>query len=134
FPRARRCGVWRFSSNVMFVLLFVGVVSAVWAQTTSTAITGVVIDSTGSVVPGATVTLTRIATGETRTATTNSEGIYSVPLIEPGEYRVHVELTGFKSTTISNVNVLLQQRARVDVKLEVGQLTQEVQVVAEARL
>ncbi len=64
----------------------------------------------------------------------NNEGLYTFPLIEPGGYRIVVELSGFKATTVSNINVQYQQRARVDVRLEVGELTQSVQVMAEARL
>src|SRR5262249_17284353 len=109
-------------------------VPALCAQTTSTEITGVITDSTGSIVQGAAVTLTRVATEETRKTSTNTDGVYSFPLIEPGEYKVRVELSGFKSTTVFNVNVLLQQRARVDITLEVGQLTQTVEVQSEGRL
>jgi len=108
--------------------------SAVHAQTSSTEVVGLVTDSTGAPVAGAEITLTRLATREVRRSTSNSEGNYAFPLIEPGEYNVVVSLTGFKTTTISNVNVLYQQRARVDVSLEVGELTQSVQVTAEARL
>ncbi len=104
------------------------------AQTSSTEIAGLVTDSTGSIVAGAEVTLTRIATGESRHAATNNDGLYSFPLIEPGEYKISVGFTGFKSTIVSNINVLYQQRARVDIKLELGELTQSVQVMAEARL
>jgi len=91
-------------------------------------------DPSGAPVPGAAVTLTRQATGETRRAVTNNEGLYSFPLIEPGDYRVNVAHTGFKSTSIANIAVLFQQRARVDVTLEVGELSQRVEVTAEARL
>ncbi|HWB98596.1 MAG TPA: carboxypeptidase regulatory-like domain-containing protein, partial [Bryobacteraceae bacterium] len=104
------------------------------AQTSSTEVSGLVTDASGAPVAGAGVTLTRLATGETRRAASNNEGIYAFPLIEPGEYKVDVALAGFKSTTISHINVLYQQRARVDVKLELGELAQRVEVSAEARL
>jgi hypothetical protein len=116
------------------VFHFVLCVAPLCAQTSSTEIGGLVTDSSGSVIGGAQVTLTRIATGEVRHASTNSDGLYAFPLIEPGEYKVAVELSGFKSTTVSSINVVYQQRARVDVKLEIGELTQSVQVTAEARL
>src|SRR6059036_937541 len=104
------------------------------AQTSSTEVVGTVTDPSGLIVSGAEVTLTRVDTGETRRALSNNEGIYIFPLIEPGEYRVDVRMSGFKATTVSSINVLYQQRARVDVALEVGQLTQVVEVKAEARL
>ena len=66
------------------------------AQTTSTEVVGAVYDSSGAAVAAADVTLTRIETGETRRAKTNSEGLYSFPLIEPGQYRVNVEMSASK--------------------------------------
>lgn len=85
-------------------------------------------------IAGAGVTLTRQETGEVRRATTNSEGLYTFPLIEPGTYRVNVEMSGFRATVVNDINVVLQQRARVDVTLEIGDLSQKVEVTAEARL
>src|SRR5579863_8052894 len=103
-------------------------------QTTSTEVTGIVSDASGLAVSGASVALTRIDTAETRTETTNQQGNYVFPLIEPSTYRLEVKAAGFKTTTINNLNVIFQQRARVDVKLELGQLTQTVEVTAQARL
>ena len=91
-------------------------------------------DPSGLVVSGAEVILTRQATGEVRNTKTNEDGIYLFPLVETGDYGVEVRMAGFKSMRISNIDVLFQQRARVNVTLEVGQLTQAVEVKAEARL
>ncbi len=104
------------------------------AQTTSTEILGLVTDATGAVVPGARVTITRVATGETRTVATNQAGEYGFPLVEIGLYRVHVEMPGFRSQTVTGLRVELQQKARVDFNLEVGQLTETVEVSASAVL
>jgi hypothetical protein len=104
------------------------------AQTTSTEVVGAVYDSSGAAVSGAEVTLTRVETGETRRARTTAEGLYSFPLIEPGQYSVNVQMPGFKATAVTGINVQLQQRARVDVVLDVGELSQRVEVTAEARL
>src|SRR5882672_12252783 len=92
------------------------------AQTTSTEILGLVTDPSGSVVPGARVIITRVATGQTRTVVTNQSGEYVFPLVEVGEYRVRVEVAGFRSQTVTGLRVELQQKARVDLTLEVGQL------------
>lgn len=105
-----------------------------WAQTTSTEILGVIKDTSGGIIPGAEVTLTRVQTGEARHTVTNEVGLYSFPLIDPGEYRIHVEMPGFKSHTISRVNVAFQQRARVDITLQVGEMTETVEVLASGRL
>jgi Carboxypeptidase regulatory-like domain len=122
------------SLRITLAVCFAVCVSPLYAQTSSTEIGGLVTDTSESVIAGAEVTLTRVATAEVRRATTNTDGLYAFPLIEPGEYKVAVEVTGFKTTTISSINVVYQQRARVDVKLEVGEITQSVQVTAEARL
>src|SRR6266851_7507789 len=101
-------------------------------QTTSTEILGLVTDSTGAAVPAARVTITRVSTGETRNARTNGAGEYSFPLIEIGDYHVRVEMAGFKSQTISGLHVELQQKARIDFALEVGQATEVIEVHATA--
>jgi len=103
-------------------------------QTTSTEVTGIVTDSSGLPIYGAIVTLTRIDTGEVWHEQTNPSGVYVFPLIDPSSYRIDVQASRFKTTTVNHLNVIFQQRARVDVTLEIGQLTQTVEVTAEARL
>lgn len=100
------------------------------AQTTSTEVLGTVSDATGAIVPGAKVTLRRVQTGQTRVATTDASGNYSFPLIEIGDYTVAVEMAGFKAQTKTGVHVEYQQKARVNVLLEVGSATESVEVVA----
>src|SRR5207245_9791501 len=101
-------------------------------QTTSTEVLGLVTDSTNAAVPGAAVTITRLATGEKRRAITNQAGEYSFPLIEIGDYRVQVEMSGFKSATVPRLHVELRQKARMDFTLELGQLSEIVEVRANA--
>jgi outer membrane receptor protein involved in Fe transport len=105
---------------------------ALLGQTSSTEILGLVTDSSGAVVPGAKVTITRTATGESRSAVTNQDGEYTFPLIDIGEYRVHVEMPGFRSQTVTGLRVELQQKARVDFRLEVGALSESVEVAAQS--
>ena len=90
------------------------------AQTTSTEVLGTVADSTGAVIPKARVTLLRVSTGERRQTVTDGNGNYSFPLIEIGDYTVTVAMEGFKTQTEKGITVELQQKARVDVRLEVG--------------
>src|SRR5436190_2717332 len=100
------------------------------AQTTATEILGVVTDSSGSVVAGAKITITRIATGQRLERTTNQAGEYTFPLIEIGEYTLRAEMQGFRSQSVTGLKVETQQKARVDVILEVGAVTETVEVVA----
>jgi Carboxypeptidase regulatory-like domain len=74
---------------------------SLFGQTSSTEVLGTVTDSSGLVVSGAAVILTRQATGEVRNTKTNEDGIYLFPLVETGNYGVEVRMAGFKSTKIS---------------------------------
>ncbi len=114
---------------VLAALLFCA--ASLQAQTTSTEVLGTVTDATGAVVPGAEVTLLRIATGEKRQTKTDSGGNYSFPLIEIGDYTVTVSLTGFKTQTQTGINVAYQQKARVNVVLDVGATSERVEVQAQ---
>jgi outer membrane receptor protein involved in Fe transport len=105
---------------------------AIQSQTTSTEILGLVIDPTGAVTPGAQVTITRLATGETRSARTNHAGEYIFRLIEIGEYTVRCEMQGFKTETVTGLRVQIQQKARVDFTLQVGAVSDTVEVQASA--
>ncbi len=80
----RSAGLMRAALVVCFALCLI----PLSAQTSSTEIGGLATDGTGSVIAGAGVTLTRTATAETRHATTNADGLYAFPLIEPGEYKL----------------------------------------------
>ena len=100
------------------------------AQTVSTEILGLVTDSTGAVIPSATIKIKRQATGDVRTATTNESGSYIFPLIEIGQYEVSCSATGFKTEVVRNVTVELQQQARIDFHLQVGERAEVVEVTA----
>ena len=95
---------------------------------TSAEIAGLVTDPTGAAVSGASVTVTNKATGATRRVTTNSEGLYSFPSLPPGTYELKVEQTGFKISLNDNVRLEVQQAARLDVAMEVGQVGETVTI------
>ncbi|MEO8131628.1 MAG: TonB-dependent receptor, partial [Bryobacteraceae bacterium] len=105
-------------------------VASLLSQTTSTEVLGTVSDTTDAVVPSAKVTLLRVQTGEQRTAVTDNNGNYSFPLIEIGDYRISVAKEGFKSQVKTGVHVEYQQKARVNVQIEVGATTDRVEVIA----
>src|SRR3989442_13152202 len=85
------------------------------AQTRGT-IPGEVKDSTGAVVPGATVTVVNKATNATRTTSSNAVGLYDFPALQPGSYTIKTELDGFKTAT-SHLELQVQRTARVDCRL-----------------
>jgi hypothetical protein len=109
-----------------FVLLL-ALPFAVLAQDAG-AITGTVRDSSGAVVPGAEVKLTSAAIGITRTTTTNGDGEYLAAALPPGVYDMSVTAQGFKVFQAKKIIVQVAQKARVDVKLEVGQVSENVVV------
>jgi hypothetical protein len=97
-------------------------------------ITGRVADASGAGVPGATITLTSVATNGVRTTDTTAAGDYTFPSVAPGFYNVKTEHMGFKAGTSNNVEVQVQQTVRLDVSLVVGQVSESVEVSAQADL
>ena len=108
-------------------------VPAAGAQSGTAAITGRVTDQQGAVVPGATVTLKSRATGTVRSLPTNESGVYQATSLPPGHYEMKVELPGFKSVTLENVELRVDTTSKMaDVKLELGNLAESVTVNAES--
>src|SRR5579862_1081141 len=104
------------------------------AQTIVTGeLAGTVTDPSGAPIPNITVTAKSIAYGATRTATTNQQGEYHLPLLRPGSYTLSAEAPGFAKTQM-NATVSLGQVSTIGIKLEVGTVSQAVDVTAEAPL
>ena len=97
-------------------------------------ITGVVTDSTGAIVANATVTVTNPDTNLTRRVTTNSSGNYSFPALLPGIYNVRAEVQGFQAEIRANVELQVQQTARIDFQLRVGAVSETIEVTGGAPL
>jgi hypothetical protein len=104
------------------------------AQTDRANLTGTVTDQSGALVPNASVTAVHIATNATRTATANASGEYVFPQLVVGEYRLRAEAPGFKASVNSGIVLTPGATARADIKLEVGQVSESVQVSAQAAL
>ena len=104
------------------------------AQFDAATVLGSVRDSTGAVVPGATVTLKNVSTGITATAVTDAEGSYQFFNVRIGTYTVRAELQGFSVAEADNVAVTVNARQRVDLTLKVGSLGETVTVEGAARL
>jgi hypothetical protein len=95
------------------------------------SITGEVRDPSGAVMPNASVTATNVATSVSRATATNDSGVYNFPDLNPATYQVKVSAPGFQTTT-STVEIQVQQTARVDITLTVGQSSQTIEVSALA--
>src|SRR5436309_11903210 len=95
---------------------------------------GAVRDPGGAVIPGAEVALVNEATNVSRSTVTNEVGEYNFSSVAPGTYRIRVSTAGFKAYEQSGVNIGTQQFITLDVKLEVGAVSEQIQVIADASL
>src|SRR5262245_6470446 len=98
------------------------------------SISGIVTDATGAVIAGARVTVTDVERNTVFTAASNETGLYVVPRLPIGRYRIVVEKTGFRTHSIRDFSLAAEQRAAVDVSLAVGAEAVEVTVTAAAQL
>jgi hypothetical protein len=122
----------RCRSQITFVaFVVIAFAGALRAQGTAD-IVGTVTDNTGAVVPKAKVTVKNLDTSLTRTTETNSSGDYAFPLLPVGNYSVTVELSGFKTFTNPQLTLATGDRARVDAQMQVGEISQSVEVAAQA--
>ena len=94
-------------------------------------ITGVVKDEVGASVPGTRVVATNVGTNFNFEAVSNQDGSYVIRALPAGNYRIEVGSTGFKTTTLTDINVRVSEEIRVDVTLSVGALSEQVYVSAE---
>ncbi len=118
----------------MFALTLTLLTQQTHAQAVYGSVSGVITDSTGAVVPGATVTITSNDRKTVDTVTTNSDGYYQKDRLLPGSYTVKIEKEGFKSGVSSDVTVSLDTQTKNDIKLETGQVTEVVTVQADSQL
>jgi len=103
-----------------------------WAQEVTASITGTVTDPTGAAIVGAAVTAKSVERGLTYTTATNDSGIYRIAQLPIGSYELKVEKPGFASVAYPAFVLTLNQVARIDVPLKVGQVTQTVEVTGAA--
>ncbi|MFN7929499.1 MAG: carboxypeptidase-like regulatory domain-containing protein [Blastocatellia bacterium] len=120
--------------TLLFGVLVLLAAPTLFAQAVSGTLLGAVTDPSGAAVPNAKITYTHPATGLTRSIMTDEGGEYIAPNLPPGLYNIVVEANGFKKTTLPNVQVGVDQKARVDVKLEVGGANETVEVQGGAAL
>jgi hypothetical protein len=104
------------------------------AQQDAATLVGEVSDGLGEVVPGATVTVTNIATAIEFSTQTNERGLYTLSGLRPGEYSVSIELPGFNRFVRSGVTLQVAQVARLDASLQAGSIAETVEVVGATPL
>lgn len=116
-----------------YLLLVVLTVASALAQT-SASFRGAITDSSGASVPGARIEVKNEETGLERKAVTNDSGFYIVPALPVGRYSITVEANGFKRKTFTGLVLEVNQEARIDLALEVGQVTESVTVAGSQAL
>jgi hypothetical protein len=121
-------------SHYKFILFALIAVLPLGAQQGRGSIGGTVTDSTGGAVPGASVQVVNTGTNLTFPTVTNEEGRYEAPSLAVGGYSVSVEKTGFKRVNRTGITLQVDQHAQVDVRLEVGQTSESIEVKGEAQL
>jgi hypothetical protein len=104
------------------------------AQQTTASLLGNVSDSTGAVVAGVTIQVTNLSTNIKREASTDSAGTYSIPYLPAGSYRITVTHQGFQTQSADNVTLQVDQTARIDFTLKVGDVSESINVNAAAAL
>src|SRR5262245_27525261 len=118
---------------VLIAIVLASISVAVWAQGTS-QIQGVVKDATGAVIGGVEVKATRTDTGVTRTVTSTEDGVYVLPNMPIGPYRIEVSKAGFSTYVQSGIVLQVATYQTIDIILKVGELSQQIQVDAGASL
>lgn len=103
-----------------------------FAQTAE--INGRVTDPSGATVPGVSVTVTSLETGQSRIVATNDAGLYFHPLLQPGTYQLKLDRQGFKTLVRSGIRLETGQSARIDLAMEVGAVSESIEVTSEAPL
>ena len=118
---------------ILLLILLSWPASALGQADVSTAtLKGTVVDPNGSVIAGATVTVTSIDKGITKTAKSSGEGAFQIPLLQPGAYRLEVEAQGFAKEQVNNIQLTVGQIVVYDVHMRVGGVTTVVDVTTDA--
>jgi hypothetical protein len=112
--------------------LLLGLGSLLFAQGERTTITGTVADSSKAIIPGAAVTIRNTATNIESRTTTNNDGLYYITSLPPGTYDLSVEKQGFSVSRTAGIPLTVGLAATVDVTLQVGNVSQNVVVTANA--
>jgi hypothetical protein len=121
----------RTLSVALFSLLFVGSMAA---QTPAASLVGRIADTSGAAIAGASIRIRDVDTNELRTARSGEEGGYAVSSLAPGTYEVMVEKQGFKLTRETSLQLAVDQTARLDIVLQIGAVTESVEVQASVPL
>src|SRR5215218_1609819 len=127
-----RSGCGNMARAGLVVLLSLTCAAAAAAQSATGTISGTIVDGTGAALPGATVNVTEAATASVRTVTTDGAGLFRFAALNPGRYSLAVELTGFRTLTVAEINLLSTEvRDLGKLGLQIGGMTESVTITSE---
>ena len=116
------------------IALLCAITVPAWTQVASAELSGTIADSSGAAVANAKVTATNVGTNRVHETVTDPTGNYVIPLLPPGDYVVTVEAQGFNRVRQSGITLQVNQQAHVDITLQVGQVSESVEITAQAPL
>lgn len=117
----------RFISRILFLVVSLLITQSLFAQTTAN-LNGVVTDSTGAIVVGATVNVVSAENGAARNVVTNENGFYSIAQLKPGKYTIKITQQGFKASQINDIDLAVGQNRELNVSLETGEVTAVINI------
>jgi hypothetical protein len=126
--------VWSRRASIILFISLAMLSRSTYAQTTDAAVSGQITDQSGKAVPKVSIVLTNINTNFAYTAETNNEGIYRLPAMQPGIYRVNITKDGFKSIVKDSVELHVQDNVSMNFSLQVGSVSEVVTVEGGAPL
>ncbi len=129
--RALFCQGWRLTVLAVLVSVFSTVANA---QLSTATMSGTITDSTGAVVPQATITLTQTDTNFTRVSKSKDDGSYHEEFLPIGPYKITVAAQGFKRLERSGIVLSVMQNASLDLQLEIGTTGESIEVTADVPL
>ena len=123
-----------FRRALFSVLLTVVAGASLWGQSTNATISGVIRDAQGAAIPTAVVTVSQAQTGLSRQVKAGDNGYYSIPNLPIGDYRVSINSSGFKTAVIPSLTLQINQNAELNVDLEVGAVSEQINVSSDVPL
>ena len=124
----------RLARLAAFFCALVFVSALVYGQTIKASLSGIVSDKTGGVIAGANVTVKDIDRGVSYTTTSNETGFFLVSELTPGKYEITAEKPGFRTYVVSPVPLQTQQKASLNITLEVGAVSERIEVTGAAQV
>lgn len=126
----RASKILEIGAFLALLILGTSVSALMYGQVAGATLTGTITDSTGALIPNASVSIRNTATGVVKQVPTDNAGFYSVANLVPGPYEVTVSAPGFTTIKQSNITLTVSQTQQLNLTLQVGATTQQVQVTA----